>query len=108
MRYSVTINKILRKIVMPTVGGRSQKTRITVTLGPELVRQLDAFLDSPEIGSRSQLVEKAIRKWLEIEAQKELDHQTEQYYQTLSEDERREDKEWTKLAARSARRLWDR
>ena len=92
---------------MRTVEGRTQKTKITVTLSPGLVRQLDAFVDSPEAGSRSRLVEKAIRKWLQIEAERELERQTEEYYRTLSEDERREDKEWTKVAARSARRLWD-
>jgi metal-responsive CopG/Arc/MetJ family transcriptional regulator len=92
---------------MHTVEARTQKAKITVTLSPELVRQLDAFVDSPEAGSRSQLVEKAIRQWLQIEAQRELESQTEEYYRTLSEDECREDKEWTKVAARSARRLWD-
>jgi metal-responsive CopG/Arc/MetJ family transcriptional regulator len=92
---------------MRTVEDRTQKAKITVTLSPDLVRQLDAFVDSPEAGSRSRLVEKAIRKWLQIEAERELERQTEEYYRTLSEDERREDKEWTKVAARSARRLWD-
>ena len=92
---------------MRTVEDRTPKAKITVTLSPDLVRQLDAFVDSPEAGSRSRLVEKAIRKWLQIEAERELERQTEEYYRTLSEDERREDKEWTKVAARSARRLWD-
>lgn len=92
---------------MSSFKARTQKAKITVTVSPELVRQLDAFLDFPETGSRSQLVEKAIRQWLEMEAQRELERQTEEYYRTLSEDERREDREWAKVAARSARRLWD-
>jgi metal-responsive CopG/Arc/MetJ family transcriptional regulator len=92
---------------MRTIEDRAQKAKITVTLSPDLVHQLDTFVDSPEAGSRSRLVEKAIRQWLRIEAQRELERQTEKYYRTLSEDERREDKKWTKVAARSARRLWD-
>ena len=93
---------------MRTVEDRGQKTKITVTLSPQLVRQLDSLADSPDARSRSQLVEKAIRQWLQIEAQTEIDRQTEKYYQTLSEEERREDREWTKAAARSAKGLWDR
>ena len=92
---------------MSASRARSQKTKVTVTLSPELVRQLDKLIDSPEAGSRSRLVEQAVRHWLHDEAQKELERQTEEYYQRLSESERKEDKEWSKIAARSAKRLWD-
>jgi hypothetical protein len=40
------------------------------------------------------------------EAQKELERQTEEYYISLSEPERNEDRQWSKIAARSAKRLW--
>ena len=92
---------------MPIVTARSQKAKITITLSPDLVRQLDKLLDSPESGSRSQLVEEAVRHWLRDEAHRELERQTEEYYQTLSEPDRKEDKEWSKIAARSAKHLWD-
>jgi metal-responsive CopG/Arc/MetJ family transcriptional regulator len=92
---------------MRVVTARSQKAKITVTLSPDLVRQLDKFVDSPEAGSRSQLVEEAVRHWLRDEAHRELERQTEEYYQTLSEPERKENKEWSKIAARSAKPLWD-
>jgi len=92
---------------MPTITPRPPKTKITITLNPELVRQIDALLDSPQAGSRSRLVEEAIRRWLREEAQQELERQTEEYYQSLSEAERKEDKEWSNIATRSARRLWE-
>ena len=91
---------------MPTATARSPKSKITVTLSPDLVRQLDACLRSPEAGSRSRLVEEALRRWLRDYAQQEVEHQTEAYYRSLSKAERREDQEWTKIAARSARRHW--
>ena len=92
---------------MPTITAHSPKTKITVTLSPDLVRQLDALVDSPEAGSRSRLVEDAVRRWLRERTEKELERQTEEYYRSLSRAERKEDKEWSKITARSAKDLWD-
>ena len=92
---------------MPTIIDRSPKSKITVTLSPDLVQQIDVLLDSPEAGSRSQLVEEAIRQWLRTRAQKDLERQTEEYYRSLSKAERKEDQQWAKVAAHSAKRLWD-
>ena len=93
---------------MPTITARSKKSKITVTLSNDLVRQIDKLLDSPEASSRSQLVEEAGGRWVRDQAKKELDGQTEEYYLSLSEPERNEDRQWSKIAARSAKRLWDR
>lgn len=92
---------------MPTISGQSTKAKITVTLSPELVRQIDALIDTPKAGSRSRLVEEAVRRWLYDEAQRELERQTEEYYLSLSKAERKEDKQWSRIAARSAKRLWN-
>ena len=92
---------------MPTITHRSPKSKITVTLSPDVVRQLDALLDSPENRSRSRLVEEALRRMLEEQTQKEIDRQVEDYYRSLSKAERKEDKAWSKTSARSAKRLWD-
>ena len=92
---------------MPTIAAPSPKTKVTVTLSQELVSQLDEFLDTPEAGSRSRLVEEALRKWLHDQAQEELERKTEEYYHSLSKAERKEDRRWAKVAGRSAKRLWD-
>lgn len=92
---------------MPTVTARAVKSKITVTLSPDLVRQLDAILSSPEAGSRSRLVEEALRQWLHDHARRELEREMEQYYRSLPKDELKEDQQWSKIAARSAGRLWD-
>lgn len=91
---------------MPTTLARSHKSKITVTLSNDVVRQIDKLLDSPEASSRSQLVEEAVRRWLHDQSQKELERQTEEYYLSLSEQECNEDRQWAKIAARSAKRLW--
>jgi metal-responsive CopG/Arc/MetJ family transcriptional regulator len=90
-----------------TTATRSPKAKITVTLSSDLVHQIDQLLDSPEARSRSRLVEEAVRQWLRDQAKKELERQTEEYYLSLSKAERNEDRQWSKIAARSAKRLWD-
>lgn len=92
---------------MPTITARSPKTKVTVTLSHDLVRRLDELLDDPEAGSRSQLVEEALRRWLYDQAKEELERQTEEYYHSLPEAERKEDRQWSKVAAHSAKHLWD-
>lgn len=92
---------------MPTTLVRSHKSKITVTLSNDLVHEIDKLLDSPQASSRSQLVEEAVRRWLRDQSQEELERQTEEYYLSLSERERYEDRQWSKIAARSAKRLWD-
>lgn len=91
---------------MPTITTRSPKAKITVTLSSDLVHQIDRLLDSPEASSRSQLVEEAVRRWLHDQAQKSIERQTEEYYLSLSKAEHKEDRQWSKIAARSAKRLW--
>lgn len=92
---------------MPTVAVRTPKSKVTITLSPDVIRRLDALLHSHEGGSRSQLVEDALRQWLRDHARRELDRQMEQYYQSRAEDEITEDRQWSRISARAARRLWD-
>lgn len=92
---------------MPTLPARAPKSKITVTVSPDLVHQLDRLLKAPEATSRSRLIEEAIRHWLHDQDRKTLDRQTEAYYRALSAAERKEDRQWTRLAARSAGRSWD-
>ena len=92
---------------MPTVKTRSPKAKVTVTLSLDLVRRLDELLDAPEAASRSQLIEEALRRWLCDQAKEELERQTEEYYHSLSAAERKEDQQWSKVAAHSAKHLWN-
>ncbi len=92
---------------MPPVS-HTEKTKITVTLSLDIVRQLDALLETPaESCSRSQLVEEALRQWIERRAQRELERQTEEYYRARSVAEREEDQDWSAIASKAAERLWE-
>lgn len=92
---------------MPTEAP-SPKLKITVTLSADLVQELDALTDASKAGSRSRLVEEVLRAWLHQRAEKDLERQTEAYYRSLTPDEEKEDRQWSKIAARSAKHLWDR
>jgi len=91
---------------VPTGLGHSPKIKITVTLSADLVFQLDALLGSPGAGSRSRAVEEAIQCWLSFRTQQKLERQTEEYYLSFSRARRKEDKQWLKIAAFSAKDLW--
>ncbi len=89
---------------MPTKT-HSPKSKITVTLSADLVEKLDVLTETSEAGSRSELVEEALQAWLHQQAEKELERQTEAYYRSLTPDEEKEDRQWSKIAARSAKHL---
>ena len=91
---------------MPT-SSHTTKTKITVTLSPEVAHQLDSLLKDSEIRSRSQMVEEALRRWLADQVQQEIETKTEEYYRSLSANEQEEDKEWTTIAAEAAKPLWE-
>ena len=90
---------------MPT-SSHPAKAKITVTLSPDVVRQLDALVETLAPRSRSQLVEEVLRRWLEERVRRDLETQTEAYYCSLSPAEQEEDEEWATLAAEGASRLW--
>lgn len=106
MAGSLINNKIIKETKVPTFP-HPTKTKITVTLSPEVVSQLDAVLQTPEAPSRSALVEQALRRWLEERVQRDIERQTEEYYRALFPAEQDENKEWSTIAAEAARRLWN-
>ena len=92
---------------MSTMTSYSPKAKITVTITRDLVRRMDALLGSSGPRSRSRLVEEAIRLWMREQAMDELERQTESYYGSLSEAEREDDRQWSRIAAESAADIWD-
>jgi len=85
----------------------SAKVKVTASLDAELVKAIDEFLEEAKTGSRSQLIEYALRKWHKDQKKQELESQIEQYYLSLSHEEQAEDRQWNKIAAQSAHHLWE-
>ncbi|NQT57317.1 MAG: hypothetical protein HQ551_13925, partial [Desulfobacteraceae bacterium] len=53
------------------------------------------------------LVENILRDWHREQKVREVENQIEQYYLSLSNDEKDEDRQWTKIATESSKRLWE-
>ena len=82
------------------------KIKVTASLDPRLVKAIDGYLNQSNIRSRSQLIEDVLRSWHKEQKKREIESQIEQYYLSLSDEEREEDRQWGKIAARSAKHLW--
>ncbi len=92
---------------MGSAAVSSVKVKVTASLDAQLVNAIDEFLEESKARSRSQLIEDVLRKWHKEQKKRELEGQIEQYYLSLSDEERKEDRQWSEIAARSARKLWE-
>jgi metal-responsive CopG/Arc/MetJ family transcriptional regulator len=79
------------------------KTKISVTVEASLIRECDRQARG---ASRSEVVERALSGWLRDRRRRTLEEETEKYYRTLSDEERREDAGWAGLAGRSLGEAW--
>ena len=83
------------------------KVKVTASLDAQLVKNLDEFLKESKSRSRSQLIEDVLSKWQIEQKRRQLESQVEKYYLSLSDEERKEDRQWSQIAAESARHLWE-
>jgi len=91
---------------MDSKTSSSVKVKVTASLDAELVKAIDKFLKEFKARSRSQLIEDILHKWHKEQKRKELESQIEEYYLSLSDEEREEDKQWSEIAVKSAHHLW--
>jgi len=92
---------------MRSITSSSAKVKITTSLDSKLVKEIDEYVKGSKARSRSQLVENILRDWHREQKVREVENQIEQYYLSLSNDEKNEDRQWAKIAAESAKRLWE-
>ena len=84
----------------------SAKVKVTTSLDAELVKAIDKSLKEFKARSRSQLIEEILRTWHKEQRKRELESQIEEYYLSLSREEREEDRQWGEIAAQSAHHFW--
>ena len=92
---------------MPSKTSSPVKVKVTASLDAELVKTIDEFLKESGDRSRSRLIEDALRKWQKEQKRQEIESQIEEYYLSLSDKEREEDRNWCEIATQSARHLWE-
>lgn len=86
---------------------RRKRVRVTATLDQDIVEALDRATKRGGLASRSQALEAALARWLREQQRSEIEREVEAYYRSLTEEERREDREWARYASHAARRLRD-
>ena len=83
-----------------------RKTKLTITISGDVVNEIDEIAKGK--GSpRSQIMEEILRDSLQKSKKRAIEKDIEAYYLSLSEKEKKEDMEWTKIAEESAKRTWN-
>lgn len=83
-----------------------RKTKMTVTISGDVASEIDKIARKKK-SPRSQVMEAMLRDSLLKSKKRAIEQDIEAYYLSLTEDEKKEDKAWAKIAAESAKRTWD-
>lgn len=83
-----------------------RKAKLTITIGADLAIEIDKIARGKEI-PRSQLMEGIMREWLSELKKKAVEKDIRAYYISLTEEEKKENKEWSEVAVKSAERIWN-
>ncbi len=83
-----------------------RKAKLTVTISSDVVNEIDEIAKGKG-NPRSQVMEEMLRDWLLKSKKTAIEKDIEAYYLSLTENEKKEDKEWSKVAAESAKRIWN-
>ena len=87
---------------MPSIS-TLRKAKLTVTISGDVVNKIDEI--AKEKGTpRSQVMEDMLRDSLLKSKKRAIEKDIEAYYLSLTEKEKKEDREWTKIAAESVKR----
>jgi metal-responsive CopG/Arc/MetJ family transcriptional regulator len=81
------------------------KTKLSITLVPELVRAVDRAAKRNPGLSRSSVIEEWLRRAAHMDLEERLRAETVAYYDGLSTEQRRKDAAIARASARAARRL---
>ncbi len=83
-----------------------RKTKLTVTISGDLVNEIDEIAKGKGT-PRSQVMEEMLRDSLQEFKKRAIEKDIEAYYLSLSEKEKKEDREWARVATESAKRTWN-
>ena len=84
----------------------SRKAKLTVTISGDVVNEIDKIAKEKRT-PRSQVMEEMLRDSLRKSKKRAIEKDIEAYYLSLTEKEKKEDKDWAKIAAEGAQRTWD-
>ena len=79
------------------------KTKVSVTIERSVLERIDLLSDGM---SRSEIVERALKRWLSDRRRSDLEAQVAAYYRDRQGDEAADDREWSKLGASQIGKTW--
>ncbi len=88
--------------MIPNHEKHFNKEKVTLTLSPRFLKEVDRWSKEEKIKSRSAAIEKLIEQWILERGRKRLEAETEAYYLSLTSAEKSEDKEWASLSSNQA------
>ena len=80
------------------------KTKVSVTIEQSVLERVDRVSEGK---SRSEIVERALKRWLNERRRLELEEQIAAYYSDRRQDELAEDREWSELGAKQIGKTWN-
>lgn len=80
------------------------KTKVSVTIEQSVLERIDRVSEGK---SRSEIVERALKRWLNERRRLELEEQIAAYYLDRRNDELTEDREWSELSAKQIGKTWN-
>jgi len=94
------------EVNMPYNSNTISKIKISITLSQDVSKKLDEIARKKEI-PRSQAIEEILKEWMNDSRRKTIEDNIRNYYSSLSEEEKTEDKDWLRVAEKNAKGLWD-
>jgi metal-responsive CopG/Arc/MetJ family transcriptional regulator len=79
------------------------KTKISVTVDSSLMKKVDRMASRT---TRSEIVEKALERWLREARRQALENEIERYYAGLSSADQAEDEEWAMVSSDTMSETW--
>ena len=79
------------------------KAKVSVTIDESVLERVDRAADGM---SRSEIVERALKRWLSDRRGRLLEEEVAAYYAEQTEDERSEDRDWAELSASELGKTW--
>lgn len=83
-----------------------RKTKLTITIANDVSNEIDKIAKRKGI-PRSQVIEEILRYWLLKSKREAVEREIKDYYLSLTEEEKKESREWIKITTESAKRIWN-
>jgi metal-responsive CopG/Arc/MetJ family transcriptional regulator len=81
------------------------RTKLSITLDPDIVKEIDRAVQMRVAGSRSAVIEKWLRRASRLDAEARLREATIAYYESLSKADVADDMALSRASSKAARRV---